>query len=145
MVLDETVADDLTQEVFLRVVRHLGDFRGESGFSTWLARIAMNVVYSHWRRGRAAPVEFRPEPPDAAGSNPGPARAALCGELEDEIGAALAALPPKLRATIVLTSTQQMTAPEAAQVEGCSTATMYWRIHEARKQLRRRLESYLTL
>jgi RNA polymerase sigma-70 factor (ECF subfamily) len=145
MVLDEALADDLTQEVFLRVVRHLGDFRGESGFSTWIARVAMNVVYSHWRRGRNAAVEFRSEPPDAAGPNPGPARTALCGELEDEIGAAIASLSPKLRAAIVLTTIEQMEVGEAAQVEGCSAATMYWRIHEARKQLRRRLESYLTL
>ena len=66
-------------------------------------------------------------------------------EFEDEVSAALAALSPEAaQAAIVLTSVQQISIPEAAGIEGCSTATMYWRIHEARRLLKRRLERYLS-
>ena len=49
----------------------------------------------------------------------------------------------KLRAAIVLTGLQQLSPDDAAELEGCSVATMYWRIHEARRLLEERLADYL--
>ena len=66
-------------------------------------------------------------------------------ELQGQIERALAELRPSLRTAIVLTGLQGMDVAEAAQVEGCSRATMYWRVHKARKQLRLRLNRYLSL
>jgi RNA polymerase sigma-70 factor (ECF subfamily) len=60
------------------------------------------------------------------------------------VEAALGELSPKLRGAIVLTSLQNLEAKEAARIEGCTTATMYWRIHEARRQLKKRLKKYLS-
>ena len=65
-------------------------------------------------------------------------------ELDSEIESALASLSPKLRAAIVLTSVQGLDVKEAARIEGCTTATLYWRIHQARRQLRSRLERWLS-
>lgn len=48
-------------------------------------------------------------------------------------------LSPKLRAAIVLTTLHNLSIPEAAKVEGCSVPTLYWRVHEARRQLAKRM------
>ena len=142
MVLNHARADDLTQEVFLRAIRGLKSFRAEAKFSTWLFRIAWNVLQDE--RSQRESVLDDAELLDALASpSDGPIRVALQRELDQQIEAGLAALSPKLRAAIVLTSMQQLGVEEAAELEGCSTATMYWRIHEARRQLQARLATYL--
>ncbi|MEQ8790979.1 MAG: RNA polymerase sigma factor [Pirellulaceae bacterium] len=145
MVLDHSTADDLTQEAFLRAFRGLPSFGGRASFSTWLHRIALNTVYDHFDRCKRSPLEFAGEPPAASSGSGGPEQAAIDSELAGEIETALGQLSPKLRAAIVLTSLQQLEVAQAAELEGCSTATMYWRIHEARKQLKQRLGAYLSL
>jgi RNA polymerase sigma-70 factor (ECF subfamily) len=144
MVLDDGAADDLTQEVFLRVVRHLSAFDGRAKFSTWLYRIAMNTCHSYLEREGRSRVEFRDELPERLGTAIGPVQIVLDAELQREIEAALAGLSPGLRAAIVLTGIQGLDPKEAARVEGCSIATMYWRIHQARKRLADRLQGYLS-
>jgi RNA polymerase sigma-70 factor (ECF subfamily) len=104
----------------------------------------MNAAYDH-----LAQRKRRQEAEDALRDHPAPEcrhpeRALLGAELRGEVTAALAALSPKLRAAIVLTGLQQRSVAEAAKIEGCLTATMYWRVHEARRLLRRRLEGYLS-
>jgi RNA polymerase sigma-70 factor (ECF subfamily) len=143
MVLDESASDDLTQEVFLRAVSRLHTFRGDSSFATWLLRVALNTTYSYLQRRKRSRIEYVPRPPERRDSQPGPDESVLAGELSGEIEAALAGLSPKLRAAIVLTSLQHLDVGEAARIEGCTTAALYWRIHQARKQLRSRLEKWL--
>ena len=65
------------------------------------------------------------------------------GELDEVIQAALAELSPKLRAAVVLITLEQVDAAEAARIEGCSRATIYWRFHKARKQLKKSLERHI--
>jgi RNA polymerase sigma-70 factor (ECF subfamily) len=144
MVLDDAVADDLTQETFLRVFRGLSSFGGRSQFATWLHRIAMNVVYSHFDRCGRSPVMFRAEVPDTSVEESRPECTAVQNELELDIEAALATLSPRLRAAIVLTCLEGKSSSEAADIEGCSTAAMYGRVHEARKRLTERLARHLT-
>ncbi len=145
MVLDDSVADDLTQEVFLRGCRGLTGFNGKSQFSTWIFRIAMNTTYSYLTRRDRSPVEFHADVPERFEvGTAGPEQAVVQAEFEDEVAAALSELSPKLRAAIVLVSLQQLGVSKSASIEGCSTATMYWRIHEARKQLKHRLRKHLS-
>jgi RNA polymerase sigma-70 factor (ECF subfamily) len=145
MVLDGTLADDLTQEVFLRAFRGLASFNGRSRFSTWLYRVAMNTTNSFLIRRRRAPVGFRAELPDVSRSSAQrPEACVMDVELQTDIQAALGELPPKLRAAIVLIAMDGMDAGEAARIEGCSRPTMYWRLHEARKRLKQRLKGHLT-
>lgn len=144
MVLDNALADDLTQEVFLRVFRGLAGFNGQAKFSTWLFQVAMNTTYSFLTRRNRSPVTFCGELPDCPqDGRESPDGAAVKKEVNAAIRAALAELTPKLRAAIVLVALEQMDAAEAARIERCSTATMYWRLHEARKQLKKRLERHL--
>lgn len=60
-------AEDLTQQTFLQVFRKLGTFRGESGFSTWLHRVTINLVLMHLRRKK--PTEARTEDLDSVATN----------------------------------------------------------------------------
>lgn len=143
MVLDDGVADDLTQEAFLRALRALPEFRGKASFGTWLHRIALNTTYSYLERKQRSPVEFHARLPESAVSRFEPGSALETAELDQQVRAALAELSPKLRAAIVMTGFQQLSVRQAAGIEGCTVATMYWRIHEARKQLRSKLEPWL--
>jgi RNA polymerase sigma-70 factor (ECF subfamily) len=145
MVLDPSAAEDLTQEVFLRLVRGVSTFNGRSTFSIWLYRLAMNTARTFLVSQHRSTVGFPSELPETTQArHPQPECAALEAELEAEVEAALGELSPKLRGAIVLTSLQRLEVKEAARIEGCTKATMYWRIHEARKQLRRRLRKYLS-
>lgn len=144
MVLDDAVADDLTQEVFLKAFGNLGSFRAQSQFSTWLYRVTINVVQDFLRSAKASRVEFHAELPESVATAAKPDQVALGSELTGEIGRALADLSPALREAIVLTVLEQLSPTEAALIEDCTVNTMYWRIHEARKQLKQRLNRYLS-
>ena len=140
MTLNHADADDLTQEVFIRVARGLSGFSGRAEFSTWLHRIARNCAKSFLiRRARraTASLEGAPEPVAPCGDRPD--RQAAGSEMDERIHSALAQLSSKLRAAVVLTILQDMPLPQAARVEECALATMYWRVHEARRQLKRLL------
>ncbi len=69
---------------------------------------------------------------------------AMAGELNDAITTAVVSLTPTLRAAVVLTMLQGLGVREAANIEGCTAATMYWRVHKARKILKKQLERHLT-
>ena len=104
MVLDNHLADDLTQEVFLRAIRGLPTFAGQAKFSTWLYRVAMNTTHNHVRRQQRSPVEFVHEVPEGGQADGEPENEALGQELRGAIESALAGLAPTLRAAFVLTS-----------------------------------------
>lgn len=143
MVLDSHDADDLTQEIFIRVIRGIDGFDGRSKFSTWLYRVGMNTAHrfldGRRRRGNADLLDHtagpRTEEPD---------QLARQTELHDQITTAMSALSPSLRAALTLVALQGLSMAQAAEIEGCGKATMYWRIHEARKTLRKRLAKYLS-
>ncbi len=144
MVLDHNTADDLTQDTLLKVVQGIEKFEGRSEFSTWLFQIAMNTVRSYFRTQGRTQVHFRNETPVCAVSSaPDPASGVLQLELATDVRAAVSQLAPQLRAAIVLVSFQKKSTAEAADIEGCSTDTMYWRVHEARRQLKQHLKDYL--
>jgi RNA polymerase sigma-70 factor (ECF subfamily) len=145
MTLDDGLADDLAQEVLLRAFRSLGSFAGRARFTTWLYRIAMNTVHGAVARQRRSPIESGAVLSDAAASgSEAPASRAERAEFDGAVGRALAALPPKLRAAIVLVTIEELDPAEAARIEGCTRATIYWRLHEARKRLAESLRDLMT-
>jgi RNA polymerase sigma-70 factor (ECF subfamily) len=142
MGVGQSDADDVAQEVFIRAFKGLAGFHGRARFSTWLTAIALNAARTHLtRRTKAEGRERQDESPGdrlAASDD-----AILCRELDAEIAAALGELSPPLRAALVLTTLQGIGIAEAARIEGCSMATIYWRVHEARKILKAKLRRYL--
>jgi RNA polymerase sigma-70 factor (ECF subfamily) len=144
MTLEDSLADDLVQEVFLRAFRGLASFQGRSKFTTWLYRVTMNTVHETLDRQRRSPIDRDAPLPDVAVPNaPSPERNAMSGELGAAVACALARLPEKLRAAIVLVPLEQLDPAEAARIEGCTRATIYWRLHEARKRLAEWLQGHL--
>jgi RNA polymerase sigma-70 factor (ECF subfamily) len=143
MTLDDGMADDLVQEVFLRAYRSLSSFQGRARFTTWLYRIAMNVVQDALARRRRSPIDGRTELPHDASSRAGvPGATVEQAEFDDAVTRAIAALSPKLRAAAVLVMIEELDPAEAARIEGCSRATIYWRLHEAKKRLARSLQEH---
>ncbi len=143
MVLNDHDADDLTQEVFLRAARNIGRFSGKAKFTTWLHRITMNAVYDFMRCRKRSRVEHREEIPDPGCKRPAPDAALVGSEATDGIHHAMSTLPPLLRSAISLTAIHGFSPGEAARVEKCLPATMYWRVHEARRRLRKDLRGLL--
>lgn len=138
---DEEDARDVTQEVYLRAYKGLRRFRGDAQFSTWLYRITANCAASSLgRRARhrheelsedLAVTDRRPE------SDP---ETMVDGELlRDRVSAALAELPPRLRAVVVLRDVYDLPHEAIASELGITEAAAKVRLHRARRRLRERL------
>ena len=140
MVLNDDDADDLAQEVFCRAIAAIHGFNGRSAFSTWIHRIAVNTALNFLRRRKRNPVETREELPDApAARHSQPDETVMAREQDHQVATALAELTPNLRVAIVLTCIQGLSVREAAKAANCPAGTMYWRVHQARKHLRKKI------
>ena len=140
MVLNDADADELSQEVLVRAIRGLPRFRGDARFSTWLRRIATNTVRTFLARASRPASRAHHclrEHADARAATP--EQSAIAAELDERITEALGSLSPPLRAAIVLTAIEGVAVRAAARIENCSVATMYWRVHKARRILKKRL------
>jgi RNA polymerase sigma-70 factor, ECF subfamily len=141
MVLNHADADELTQDVFVRVVNGIGGFKSQAKFSSWLYRIALNTTRSFLGKRARSPIEHRDRIPERADHAASPAERLDLRKTQDDVARALAALSPALRAAITLTVLQGLSVKDAAAAEGCLTTTMYWRVHEARTQMGKALEA----
>jgi RNA polymerase sigma-70 factor (ECF subfamily) len=112
-------AADLTQEVFLRAYRGLRRFRGDATLATWLYRIGVNVCLNHVsaRRAKETPLDDAPQIP-AAGDDP--ASSIMRTERGARVRAAVARLPHKQRATLILRVYQELSHREIASTLGTS-------------------------
>jgi RNA polymerase sigma-70 factor (ECF subfamily) len=129
-------ANDLVQETFLRAWRSLGRFRGDSAFSTWLYRIAVNACLNSRARRRPATQELEDRFADPR------ARVHAGVESEDEarrIREAVARLPEKQRATLILKVYQELTHEQVAGILGTSVGTVKSNLFHALANLRRLL------
>lgn len=143
VVLCTTTADDITQDVFIKVMLNAHTYRGQASFSTWLYRITINTAKEYLRKQSHVKKLLDSNQATNDRQNEQPDQSAMHAEMVTEIKQALAKLSVKLRTAIVLTAMEDLSMKEAAAIEGCSTATMHWRIHQARKQLKQLLHRYL--
>jgi RNA polymerase sigma-70 factor (ECF subfamily) len=146
-------AEELAQETFLRALQSIGQFRGDSGFYTWLFRIAVNVTISH--RRKTAKVRFQPlagpdddyeangraVAPDGSPSqrDPDPETAAMSAETGTRIAAALERLDEEFRIVVVLRDIEDMDYSQIADVLQTPVGTVKSRLHRARLLLREML------
>ena len=129
-------AEDLTQEVFVRVFRSLSSYTPGT-FEGWLHRITTNLFLDLVRR--RARIRFDPLPDDAervAGKDRGPAQHYDDTHFDDDVQAALDALPPDFRAAVVLCDLEGLSYEEIAATLGIKIGTVRSRIHRGRSQLR---------
>jgi len=134
---DPQTAADLTQDVFVRAWRGLGSFRGESAFSSWLHRLAVNAMLENARKDkrRSARVLSMEEPErlDAFAAHDSP-------DERMDLETAIALLPPGARTAFVLHDIEGYQHAEIAAQLGVAVGTVKAQLHRAHKLLTRTLE-----
>jgi RNA polymerase sigma-70 factor, ECF subfamily len=125
-------ARDATQEAFLSCFRHLGSFRGDSAFSTWIHRIAVNACFDLLRK-RAPTVSLEEQTRERALAPDHADQAALATDVER----ALARVPVEFRAALVLHEVLDLPVEEIAHVLDVPTGTVKSRLHRGRVALGR--------
>jgi RNA polymerase sigma-70 factor (ECF subfamily) len=129
--------EDVIQEVFVQVYKSLGDFRGQSKFSTWLHRVTVNVVLMHRRAARSRPV-FADEPPADAMLRSEDIRPDDDAERRERVRAfarLLGRLADKKRIVFVLHELEGISPGEIAKIVGAPVLTVRTRLFYARREL----------
>ncbi|HKA69033.1 MAG TPA: RNA polymerase sigma factor SigE [Actinomycetes bacterium] len=137
-------AEDLTQEVFVRVFRSLANYTPGT-FEGWLHRITTNLFLDTVRRKQRIRFEGFPDdaPERLPGREPSPAQVIDERYFEADVQAALDALPPDFRAAVVLCDIEGLSYEEVAATLGIKLGTVRSRIHRGRSQLKAALEHRL--
>lgn len=125
-------ADDVVQEVFISVHKHLGSFRGAARFSTWLHRVTLNACSAALRKRQPDALEFAPEPAAPGG----PAQAGERAQLRERLAWALGRLPGEQREAVTLREIGELDYAEIAEVLGTNIGTVKSRISRGRAALR---------
>ncbi|HEY6188785.1 MAG TPA: sigma-70 family RNA polymerase sigma factor [Pyrinomonadaceae bacterium] len=133
-------AEDLTQEVFILLLRKIGSFRGESQFNTWLYRLTVNHVLMYFRRVTSR-KEAIIEDVEAEISTSRRSKHSARLQVMDKIALdeALAQLPPGSRSVLVLFDIEGYSHREIAGILGCSIGNSKSQLHKARMKLGRLL------
>ena len=147
----ESEAQDLTQEVFLRVFKSVKSFRaGEGSFAVWLTRLTRNLLIDNYRRTKMERVTDSIEDQLAVMENrtarDGRTDAILAGrEASEVLQGALAKLSPELRETVILRDLEEMEYREVAQILGVPEGTVKSRLNRGRSELARILRKQKVL
>lgn len=128
-------AEDCTQEAFIQAWNKLTKFRGDSAFSTWLHRIAVNAVLGRMRKSKREQERIQV----VADTRPAPLETGDTGELRDLAGA-VERLPEGARHVFVLHGVYGYSHDEAAAMLGIASGTSKAQMHRARKLLAQQLE-----
>lgn len=136
---DRSLAEDVTQQIFLKLFTAIQQFRGESEFTTWLYRLVVNACLDEKRRRR----KWLPWGETVAMSNPSEKKpqekqyARL--EVAEAVREAIGELKPKFRLPILLKYVEGLSYEEIASVMGCSKGTVASRLNRGHSQLAKRL------
>jgi RNA polymerase sigma-70 factor (ECF subfamily) len=148
MVRDRALAEDLTQETFVKVLNAIGSYRPEFKFSSWIFKIANNAAIDHLRKKHldtlsldGSPLAETPEELDATALQVGdrsesPLDEAVARELGGAIDQAIARLRPEYRSCILLRHVEGYSYEEIAQALELPLGTVKTYIHRARNELR---------
>lgn len=151
---DESEAEDLAQEAFVRVFQHRNRFDPARRFTTWLYTIATNLMRDRLRRLSRRP-EVSLEGSDASEHKPreatfpapgdGPDGSLLAAERTQAVQQAVTALPEDLRTALILFEYEDLSHAEIAAVLNCTPKAVETRLYRARTQLRSALKKYLDI
>jgi len=146
MLRDQADAEDLTQDVFVQLFRKIDTFRGESAFSTWLHRLAVNMVLMNIRsrntkRYSMLPIESSNDEDDSIYEELGREDDGLRSSLDRmTINDALDSLPPGYRMVFLLHDVHGYEHQEIAEILSCSVGNCKSQLHKARLKMRRFIE-----
>ena len=145
---DDSEAEDVVQETYVRAFTHLDSFRGDSSLATWLARIAMNEALGRLRRQRPG-VEWTSLPPGALeaqiiqfplSATSDPEKAMAQREIQHVVEHAIDDLPEAFRIVFMTRVVEGMNIQETAEILGLKPETVKTRLHRARSMLRDNIE-----
>jgi len=146
----ESDAEDIAQQVFIRVWQSSSRYSPSAKFTTWLLTITRNLVFNEMRRRRRARlVPLEPEDPErpptehADTTTASAAEAALHSELQDAVGRAIASLPEAQRTAVILRRYEEMPYEEIAKVLRTSVSSVKSLLFRARGELRQQLKDFL--
>lgn len=136
---DRSTAEDLLQEIFIKVFTHLGDIRTTQTFTGWVYRIALNTCYSHLRGKR---VELQKNVPlaEVEGTLHEVEENSLARDVRKPLDDAIASLPRKLKEIFLLHDVQGFKHGEIARMLGLSVGTSKSQLFKARQRIREFLE-----
>ena len=143
---DRDAAEDIGQEVFLRLLRRPEAYDPGRPFRAWIHAVARNLCHDRWRRDSTRAryqqtavheLAFGPRPVEA------PPDGAAHAEAQAELRRAIAELPPKFRDAYVLCGVRGFSYEEAAEICGCPAKTVSTRLARARKRLVARMKEWL--
>jgi RNA polymerase sigma-70 factor (ECF subfamily) len=153
IVKNETEAEDGAQEAVISAYRHLGSFRGDAKFSTWLTSIAINEGRKRLRKAKGAAEESIDEQAEGQEGDYTPApltdwreiplEALERKELREALRTAVAELPDLYRQVFTLRDLEELNVVETADALGISANVVKVRLHRARIMLQKRLAPYL--
>ena len=150
-VRDRGRAEEIYQDVWLKVIERCDDFRGDAKFSTWLYTIARNLCIDHQRKMKFRGHASLEETPRGAGAtlgervaNPGPSTEVLAAGrlMQDRIADAVEALPDEQREVFLLRHLQGLAFQEISEVVGVPANTVKSRMRYALERLQRALEEW---
>ena len=137
---------DIVQEVFVKLFRSLGDFKGKSNFYTYLYRMAINTAIDHTRKMR----KFSASSIDGEGAfHPSdtpekrPDAILIDHELQEKVKKAMERLADDQRAVLILREVEGLSYQEIAETMGCSLGTVMSRLHYGRRKMQNLLGEYL--
>ena len=146
---DDSEAEDVVQETFVRAYRHLADFKEQSSVGTWLTQIAVHEALARVRRSRRfGSLDGDSDDPERGisqveSSRAGPEQETSSRELRSVLVAAIDSLPEDLRIVFVLREVDGLSTIETSEILQISTEAVRVRLHRARVVLRTRVEKAL--
>jgi RNA polymerase sigma-70 factor (ECF subfamily) len=140
---DETIAADVTQQVFVKAITNITSFRGDSEIGTWLYRLTANACLDRRRSGMAREVSVAPDAFARVMDGRSPELDASAAEESARVRMAVSSLPEKLRLPVLLRYFEDMSYEELAQALDCSAGTVASRLNRGHQLLREKLARWV--
>ncbi len=136
---DAVAASEVTQQVFLKLITGIGQFRGDSGFATWLYRLVVNTCLDGARQAKSRALPAAPGLLERLADRKSPEDDFSCSQTARSVQAAVSALPQKFRLPILLRYFDELSYGEMAAALNCSIGTVASRLSRGHKLLAQKL------
>jgi RNA polymerase sigma-70 factor (ECF subfamily) len=137
---EHAVASDVTQQVFLKLMTSIGQFRGDAAFSTWLHRLVVNACLDVARRRRSDAAVAARSPRETVAGTSSQEETYARAQLATSVRAAISNLPEKFRVVVLLRYFDDLSYEQMAEALGCSMGTVASRLSRGHKMLADRLK-----
>jgi RNA polymerase sigma-70 factor (ECF subfamily) len=137
---DQAAASDVTQQVFLKLMTSIGDFRGDAEFSTWLYRLVVNACMDAGRRRKSDAVTTDRSHLEMLAGPASQEQDYARAQMANSVRAAVSALPPKFRIAVLLRYFDDLSYEQMAKALHCSMGTVASRLSRGHRMLADRLK-----